>query len=166
MFSSLFSRRKGIFIKKALPVFLAFCFVVALLSGCAGGGSGDGSIIFGTWTASNMGGDGYTITNGTIIYDDGGHGYDWAGTIVGHSDFTSPAGILYVQYTIYSNDSTFIGKINAVYWKNLTPGSVEMGNAINSDFSNPAVSTIGEAVTKFTLDNVGTWITYWGPYIK
>jgi hypothetical protein len=154
---------KEFFMKKILSVFLAFCFVVTLLSGCAGGGSGDGSIIFGTWTADY--GDSFTITNGTLAYD-GGSGTGYSSIIVNHSDFTAPEGILYIQYTSNAWFSGGVNKFAAVYWKNLTPNSAEIALAWNTSDVNSIASTLNEAVTKFTLDNIGSWVTIWMPYMK
>ncbi|MDR2518087.1 MAG: hypothetical protein LBD13_01550 [Spirochaetaceae bacterium] len=131
-------------------------------------GSDDTGPITGTWLASF--GDNYTITASTISYDDN---YDdpeyemsFTGIIEDHTAFTQSAGIIYFKYTV-PNETDLLNKYNALYWKSLTSSTVELSIATSADYSNPAVATLEEAKTKFTLNNTGDWVTIWGgPYTK
>ena len=148
-----------------LPLFLGA--LVFFAASCDTGSDGTGDIR-GTWLDISAG-DNYIITDNSIVYDDN---YDdpeyemsFTGTIEDHTNFTQSSGIIYFQYTAPSDANTT--KYNALYWKTLTGSSVALSVAINSDYSNPAVATLADAQTKFTLNNTGDWITYWGgPYIK
>ncbi|MDR0400774.1 MAG: hypothetical protein LBH51_07495 [Treponema sp.] len=169
MCSPIFFRRKGVFTGKVFSLFFLFCLVTgaAFFSGCRTEADGP-AFLEGTWIDPDSF-DSYVIKDGILRYDDGFDGgeydMDMAGKIEEHSDFSAPAGIIYVTYT--SPDS-LAGKCIALYWKGLTGTQVDISIAINnSDYSNPAVDTIDAAREKFSLDNVGDWISYWGgPYQK
>jgi hypothetical protein len=169
MFSKIFSHGKGVFTRKALPLFLALCFVTgaAFFSGCSVGNDGPG-LLEGTWEDPDNH-DSYVINSGTLTYDDGGdwgsYDMDMAGEIEPYSDFSASAGIIYVKYTA---PESLAGKYIAFYWKELTESKVELSIAINkTDYSNPAVDSIDAAKTKFTMDNVDDWISIWGgPYVR
>jgi hypothetical protein len=165
MFSSLFSRRKGIF-KKALPVFLAFCFVVTLLSGCAGGGAGDGGVIFGDWSWSNSSFS-YTVTiTGNRVISTCGPYYE--ASIESITDSTAPYGVLIIKFIKYADwdnppatDShANVGKYGALYWKDLTASSVYLADAYTG-FTHALFDNLATAKANFTIDKTGDYID-WG----
>jgi len=157
---------------KRVVRYVGFALIAGALvwgaASCETGSDSTGSVIQGTWL-DPIPGDNYTITDTTVTYDDN---YDdpeyemsFTGTIGDHTGFTQSSGIIYFQYT--APDDTNKNKYNALYWRALTGSSVELSVAINPDYSNPAVTTLQEAKTKFTLHNTGDWVTYWGgPYTK
>jgi hypothetical protein len=172
MFSRIFSRRRGVFARKALPFFLALCFVTgaALFSGCAMDGGDGGGSIYGSWKSSF--GETWTITPVTVTGD------AYAGTIVNNPDFGASAGVIIIKYTTkpqyYDFDSNPPydvtggpydppGDYYAIYWKELTAASVEIANAWDiTDFSYngaPETKTLEEAEKKFTLDNVALYVS-------
>jgi hypothetical protein len=176
MFSTIFShcsRGRGAFVRKALPLLLALGLVATLLSGCPGGGAGDRASLIGTWKSSFN--ETWIITPTTVTTD------TYTGTIVNNPNFTASAGVIIIEYTLpkpkyYEYDTNppygiingiISGPINppgdfyAIYWKELTAGSVELANAWNISDMTPAgapeTTTLGEAKTKFTLDNAASW---------
>jgi hypothetical protein len=173
MFSRIFSQRRGIFAQKALPLFLAFCFVLgsALFSGCSMGEDSSGNII-GTWV-SNFDEKWVITPNSVTSYGyDGTIAYD--GRIRNSPDFAAPAGVIIIEYMTkpqyydYDNDYNKTGPFDppgdyyAIYWKSLTAASIELSNAWDvSDFNHtgaPETKTLSEAETKFTLDNAASYV--------
>jgi hypothetical protein len=170
MFSRIFSRRKGVSAGKALPLFLALCFVMgaAFFSGCAMEADGGGSI-YGVWKSSW--GETWIITPMTVTRD------TYTGTIVNAPDFGASAGVIIIKYTkkpqYYDYDLNYPPNITggpypppgdyyAIYWKELTAASVELADAWNiPDFSHngaPETKTLNDAEKKFTLDNVALYV--------
>jgi hypothetical protein len=132
------------------------------------GGDGARSLV-GTWKDLDNH-DSYVINAGDVVYDDGGdweeYDMDMAGTVEDHSNFSAPAGIIYVKYTA---PQSLAGKYVALYWQSegLSESDVYLSIAINADYSNPAVDSLNDAKSKFTADNAGDWIQVWGgPYTK
>jgi hypothetical protein len=148
--------------KKAFFLFFMFCLTAGTLSfiGCKDEPDESAAII-GNWTSQYN--DGYNINKNSFVYDDGGYGYGYSGTIKEFVEFNSTSGIIYFEY---DTPTEVAGKFNAIYYKNLTAATVEMGTASNADYSNPAVATLEEAKQTFTRETVGTYVTMWGTYTK
>jgi hypothetical protein len=124
--------------------------------------------LIGTWKGSGTypGEDGtevswtdtYTITSGsgdilgTIAHPDG---WTWQDANIEYVyNFSDSAGCLIVKYTDSSNN----GKYNAVYFKDLSSGSVLLGEAYDTSIIYPAdtdssVGTLEEAKTRFAPEN-------------
>jgi hypothetical protein len=185
MFSVFSSRRKGVFVKKALPLVLAFCFVVTLFSGCDldDGNKNTGFIPEGTWSsvwAGNAGVDIYTVENKTLTYTStptDGTSSGWAGTIVDAVDFVSESsGVLIVEYTtppsgdfagVHGGDYQYTG----VYYKEYSAAEIKMADAWTPYVEGTPsyrieAETLGEARELFTEGNVGTHVGMWGTYTK
>jgi hypothetical protein len=112
-----------------------------------------------TWT------DTYTITNntdsgkrlGTISHPDGFPPYNNA-NIAFVYNFSETSGCLIIKYTDGSNN----GKYNAVYFKDLSSGSVLLGDAYDTAIAYPAdnnssVATLDEAKVKFAPENADAY---------
>ncbi|MCR4580315.1 MAG: hypothetical protein K5681_08210 [Treponema sp.] len=103
--------------------------------------------VYGTWASEYN--DGYEISESTIVYDDGGYGYGWEGTIEEVADS-------YIYYSIS-------GKYFALAYKDLTTSSCKFSNAYKTDGLS-YTDTLDEAKTEFTVDN--GYYSYFGEYAK
>jgi len=113
----------------------------------------------GEW-ADSFGGS-YTITNTGVTFDDGfGYG-DFTGTISGVSDFSANSGVLIIKITSSTVGYT-VDKFTGVYYKDYTASHVFLANAIDESYAPIEKNTFDEAKNTFTVDNVGTHVTYWG----
>ena len=118
-----------------------------------------GFIPVGEWTDSY--GGSYTITNTSIVYDDG-YGYgDFTGSILITNNFTVDSGVLIIKI-LSSNVGYTINKFTGVYYKEYTGSHVYLANAIDESYAPIEKDTLAEAQTTFTVDNVNTHVTYWG----
>ncbi|MDR2747716.1 MAG: hypothetical protein LBB77_09765 [Treponema sp.] len=156
MFSKIFSRGKGVFARKALPLFLGLCFVIgaALFSGCSMGNDG-GASIYGEW---DSGYDGYTITPTDMIYR-GYTDYGFGAKIRYVEYFTADSGVIIVEYTIPPTAYSPPGNFQGVYFKELTANTVRLGNAYTAaDYTTPVeVTTLELAKEKFKFDNIALY---------
>jgi hypothetical protein len=175
MFSVFSSRRKGVFVKKALPLFLAFCFVVTLFSGCDldDGNKNTGFIPEGTWSSEYD--DGYTIENKTLTYTSSS-GSGWTGTIIEAVDFVSESsGVLIVEYTTppsgeYSGHREEY-QYTGVYYQEYSAAEIKMADAWTPYVEGTPsyrieAETLGEARELFIEGNAGTHVSLWGTYTK
>jgi len=146
---------RGVF---ALAVML--CLSTAFLfTGCEEPDPGTGFIPIGEWTDDY--GSSYTITNTSVVYDDGfGYG-DFTGTILGTSNFSADSGVLIIKITS-SNVGYTVDKFTGVYYKDYTASHVYLANPIDESYAPIEKDTLAEAKNTFTVDNVGTHVTEWG----
>ncbi|WP_461246511.1 hypothetical protein [Treponema sp. R6D11] len=136
--------------------------------------------LVGTWTCNSSGYiDGYIITSNHITYANGNtlENITSAGTIKYTSQFTSDSGVIIIEYdsdhkASYSdwtqNPPTSLplkGDFIGIYYKNLVPGvSVDIGGAYVDGGAEEA--TLANAKAAFTVDNEGTYMSYYGRYLK
>jgi hypothetical protein len=178
MFSFSFIRRnmrRGAFARNAFALFVVFCLSAALFTGCKSGSDPyyDNhklkTALIGTWEdEGEWGTDGYVIKAKELSYFDS-FGYDYKGTIEYVSNFSDYAGVIIIKYTEVGSElaNNLIGKYIGVYYKDLKSNdSVGMGTAMNSDYTNPAKNTMYDAAITFTVENEGTYMTYYGTYPK
>jgi hypothetical protein len=140
----------------------AVCLVITALtlSGC--NLNGDVGSILGAWTSAA--GDGYTINARTFVYDDGGYGFGYAGTIEEIVEINTSSGIIYFEYD--DKPAGAAGAFNAIYYKDLTSTTVQLATAFNADYTNPATATLEQAKAKFTQATAGDFVSFWGAYTK
>ena len=175
MFSFLLS-----FPKKVLSTVLILGFLAAVI-GCASNITDDNSNIPGTlperlqgeWVfippGSSKPADYYVIKEATVeyVFDDpewGSFGYE--GDIRFVSNYSSSSGVIIIEYT---NDSSDPAKPFAgIYYKNLTNSTVQLANAINTDYSSADTATLKEAIDKFIRNKMDTYVSwaYVQPYTK
>jgi hypothetical protein len=122
--------------------------------------------LVGTWKGGGEGWtDTYTITDntanekqlGTISHPEGFPGYNNA-NIAFVYNFSETSGCLIIKYTDSSNN----GKYNAVYFKDLSSGSVLLGDAYDTSIAYPAnndssVATLDEAILRFAPENADAY---------
>ena len=149
---------------------LVFLWTVLLVTGCSSNGTEPGHLD-GVWiNVFRMQGEPDFITEiridaeaQTILYVD-----SYEGTIVNSPDWTAAHGVLIIEFTRYNDfmeppprsDHPNVGKFGALYWRDLSRGSVFMADAYIG-FDPALFDTIQEAQTNFTLHNVETFIP-WG----
>ena len=92
--------------------------------------------IYGTWVSQYN--DGYTITESSVVYDDGGYGYGWEGKIEEVSD-------PYIYVSINN-------KYYAVYYSGLKEKDCKFSNAYKAG-GKTRTDTLAEAKSEFTVDN-------------
>lgn len=129
---------------------IAFAMFVGVFVSCAPQPSGSASI-YGTWKSNY--GDGYTITETTITYDDGGHGYGWSGNI---EEIKEP----YI-YSSFKKDGKTLYKVTA--YKDVTEVSANIANAYKAG-GKEYCTTLEEAKEEFTIDN--GYFGYFGEYVR
>jgi hypothetical protein len=186
MFTPIILARKGAWHKRAFSVVFAFCVAAAIVVfvGCKDEPDEKDNLI-GTWTDAT-GGDGYTISAKTLTYNgyaDQEHNppyYDtnFEGKIVNDPNLEGKNGVIIIEYTkkpidgVWENNvctgpaAPLEGNFIAIYWKNLTAGSVDMAGAIATDYSNPATVTLQEAKTKFTIETANIYAIMYGAYSR
>lgn len=103
------------------------------------------TLISGTWKSQYN--DGYTINTSSVVYDDGGYGFDWTRTIAEISD-------KYI-YLVENN------KYYAVSYKDWNAVSCKFANAYKAG-GKTSVDSLLEAKTEFTIENgyFGLYGTY------
>ena len=129
---------------------IALAMFVGVFVSCAPQPS-DAASIYGTWKSK---GDGYTITETTVVYDDGGYGFGYTGAI---EEITN-------DYIFYSLENKT--KFNAICYKNLTENSCEFSNA-NKDASaggKTHCDSLEDAKKEFTIEN--EYYGYFGEYVR
>jgi hypothetical protein len=127
-----------------------------LNAGLVGTWRGSGSTEYGDWT------DTYTIAAGTgsqIGSINHAEGSTWTDATIEYVyNFSETSGCLIVKYTIDNTD-----KYNAVYYKNLSSGSVLLGTAYDTtknweiESTDSSVNTLDEAKTRFAPANAATY---------
>ncbi|MCL2066905.1 MAG: hypothetical protein FWG99_05525, partial [Treponema sp.] len=159
--------------RKATAVFVVL-FAALLFMGCPmeDGGSSfvdDGKLnvnLIGTWLdTAEWGTDGYTVEADNVEYIS--DYFPHAGVISHVTNFSKAAGVIIIEldpgYEAYGYSAgTFIG----IYFQNLRPGvSVQIGTA--SLFPDTAAElTLDDAIAAFTLGNEGTYISFYGTYLR
>jgi len=126
-----------------------------------------GFIPVGEW-ADSFGG-GYKITATSLEYYTAESEWEGVtypgesikGTIGEAIDFSKDAGVLLVKIT-ESSTSGQTGKFFGVYYKDYTASHIFLANAIDESYALILKNTLAEAKNTFTVDNVGTHVTYWG----
>ena len=122
---------------------------VGVFVSCAPQPSGSASI-YGTWKSNS--GDGYTITETTITYDDGGYGFGWSGNI---EEIKEP----YI-YSSFKKDGKTLYKVTA--YKDVTEVSANIADAYKNNKN--STNTLEEAKEEFTIDN--GYFGYFGEYVR
>ncbi|GHV72814.1 hypothetical protein AGMMS49940_01160 [Spirochaetia bacterium] len=134
------------------------------LAGCKDDSDGfidDGMLnsgLKGTWDSGA--GDGYTITDSTMVYSS-----TWDSVTTGFTgsieyiyNFSETAGVIIVQYTVYDlGFGAEVGQYQGVYFKDLTASTVKLGSAYASDYSVVEVATLAEAKEKFKPANISLY---------
>jgi len=152
------------FARKPFALVVLFCLSTALLfTGCKMEpelvSDNAGFIPVGEWKSDY--GDSYTITDTSVVYDDGfGYG-DFTSTILRASDFSADSGVLIIKITSSSVGFT-VDKFTCVYYKGYTASHVYLANPIDGSYAPIEKNTLAEAKNTFTVDNVETHVTYWG----
>ncbi len=157
------------FIKKSKSIWSIIILIMMLiLSSCSQAAPSDDddeeekSKIIGTW--SSTGGDSYAISKDLFVYNDGGWGYDFAGIIVGHEDFTEKSGYITIKLTsVGSSSSKTAGKYYLMRWRFFNENSVQMSNAYKASGSEDKNTQI-EAELEFTEAN--GYFSFYGDYIR
>ncbi|MDR1174415.1 MAG: fibronectin type III domain-containing protein [Treponema sp.] len=145
-------------------------------------GSSSIESLLGTWTSIYD--DSYTITGTMLSYDDG-YGGKISGTIRYINNFNAASRVIIIEYTEegkptyndYDENFNIIagpfdppGYFQGVYYKSLSAGSVQMGNATDASKSGhlaaPETATLDEAKNKFTQDAASTFMSFYGTYSK
>jgi len=158
------------FIKKAAFLTLALFLSTGLMFVSCADNESSGNLN-GTWD------DGWSpvIINSsarTIVYTG-----SYEGNIVNSPSYTASSGVLIIQFTKYadwggpapSTSHANVGKYSALYWTELTAGSVRLADAYEG-YNRVMFATLGEANASFTpaADKVGNYVD-WGitaPYTK
>jgi hypothetical protein len=168
----IFHSQRSVFLRKALPLFFVFLFVVTgIFSGCdLDGGDppslygNDISQLIGSWAD---GAEGYEISNTTLSYDDGSNGawgMSFDGIIRYVANFSAKSGVIIIEYTAaptvpYTASNNFLG----IYYRIETANMVKFANSYNASTNTP---NLNSAVATFTLANESDFVSVWGSYIK
>ena len=108
--------------------------------------------IYGEWQSPD--GDGYSISETTVIYDDGGWGFGFTGAI---EEITN-------DYIFYSLENKT--KFNAICYKNLTENSCDFSNAYKDDSAGGKThcDSLEDAKKEFTIEN--EYYGKFGEYVR
>lgn len=158
------------FARKPFALVVLFCLSTGLLfTGCNTEPENENTafIPVGEW-ADSFGG-GYKITATSLEYYTAESEWEGVtypgesikGTIGEAIDFSPGAGVLLVKIT-ESSTSGQTGKFFGVYYKDYTASHIFLANAIDESYALILKNTLAEAKNTFTVDNVGTHVTYWG----
>ena len=132
---------------RLFAVTLVAAGLVLALAGCKQPSFSVSDDLVGTWKSQY--GDGYTITDSTIKYDDGGYGYGFEAEI---DDIDEP----YIYYII--NDKYF-----AIAYKDLADGACKFANAYKAN-GKTYCDSLDEAKEEFTIEN--GYYSYFGEYVR
>jgi hypothetical protein len=175
---------------------LLVLFIAPLVIGCSNPSNPDdethdGPPPAGKWVSSAT--DYYTITATTLTYTDylGADAYEGNIRKATYFDNSETSGVIIIEYTAtgkpkyWDYDSSWnevgnpddgnnpwppLGNFQAVYFKNRTSTSIALANAALTGQSGHNVrcetTTLGAAISKFTLDAVDDFVSYWGTYEK
>ena len=129
---------------------IAFAMFVGVFVSCAPQPSGSASI-YGTWKSN---GDGYTITETTVVYDDGGWGFGYTGII---EEITN-------DYIFYSLENKT--KFYAICYKNLTEISCDFSNAYKDEDAGGKAycDSLENEKKEFTIEN--GYYGIFGEYVR
>ena len=108
--------------------------------------------IYGEWQSPD--GDGYSISETTVIYDDGGYGFGYTGAI---EEITN-------DYIFYSLENKT--KFNAICYKNLTENSCDFSNAYKAEEAGGKAycDSLEDAKKEFTIEN--EYYGKFGEYVR
>lgn len=108
--------------------------------------------IYGEWQSPD--GDGYSISETTVIYDDGGWGFGFTGAI---EEITN-------DYIFYSLENKT--KFYAICYKNLTENSCDFSNAYKDENAGGKAycDSLEDAKKEFTIEN--EYYGYFGEYVR
>lgn len=128
---------------------IAFAVFVGVFVSCSEPKSAS---IFGEWQSPY--GDGYSISETTVVYDDGGWGFGFTGAI---EEITN-------DYIFYSLENKT--KFNAICYKNLTEISCEFSNAYKDPDAGGKTycDSLEDAKKEFTVEN--GYYTYFAEYVR
>jgi len=155
------------FARKSFALAVVFCLSTGLLfTGCNTEPEPEDTsfVPLGEWADDY--GSGYNITASSLEYYTASYGEEYPGENIKGDikeaiDFSSDAGVLLVQITS-CNTATQVNKFFGVYYKDYTASHVFLANAIDGSYALIVKDTLAEAKNTFTVDNVGTHVTYWG----
>jgi hypothetical protein len=162
---------KNLMHRRVVPIVHGASFVallaILLLTGCPHPIADTKVNLNGNWT-DNYGG-GYNITSSSLEYymaDSEWEGVVYPGTRIKGSikeinNFSKDAGVIIVQIA-ESSKAGQAGKFFGVYYKDYTASHVFLANAIDESYDDILKDTLADARNTFTVDNVGTHVTYWG----
>lgn len=151
-------------------------FAVILLLGCQI--DDDTGNLHGTWiNVYDPGGENEFTT--TIIINSSAKTIEYAdsyeGEIINSPDFSAVNGVLIIKFTKYCDfmypppisTHSNVNKFGALYWRELTIGSVLMADAYDG-LDHLIFDTIEEAQTAFTIDKANNYVdwSYVGTYTK
>jgi len=156
--------------RKPFALIVLFCLSTGLLFiGCSTEPENENTafIPVGEWADDY--GSGYKITASSLEYYTAESEWEGVtypgesikGTIGEAIDFSSGAGVLLVKIT-ESSTSGQTDKFFGVYYKDYTASHIFLANAIDESYAPILKNTLAEAKNTFTVDNVGTHVTYWG----
>ena len=128
---------------------IAFAMFVGVFVSCSEPKSAS---IYGEW--QSPGGDGYSISETTVIYDDGGYGFGYTGAI---EEITN-------DYIFYSLENKT--KFYAICYKNLTENSCELSGAYKEEAAGGKThcDSLEDAKKEFTIEN--EYYGYFGEYVR
>lgn len=128
---------------------IAFAMFVGVFVSCSEPKSAS---IYGEWQSPY--GDGYSISETTVIYDDGGYGFGYTGAI---EEITN-------DYIFYSLENKT--KFNAICYKNLTENSCELSGAYKEAAAGGKThcDSLEDAKKEFTIEN--EYYGIFGEYVR
>ncbi len=180
---SAFGSLSRILRRSVFTLTVLFCLSSALLIGCKMDDDDKfvddhklNNKLIGTWADTNSG-DSYIITGDHLTYQFGTT-INYAGTIEYVSNFSDSAGVIIIKYdaehrSIYYADDHYgdpdyildlKGDYLGVYFKELTPGSVQIGGVYAAGGAEEA--TLNDAKAAFTSGNEGDYMSWYGTYTK
>ncbi|MCL2270230.1 MAG: hypothetical protein FWC24_02690 [Treponema sp.] len=154
---------------------VSFLSATLFFTGCKTD-SDDPGALNGTWSSY----DSYVINTSTNKIEYVGN---YKADIVNSPKYDAATGVLIIRFTWYletiydwnppydsvsqTEREDYNGKFGAVYWKDLTAGSVQMADAYDTaTWGHAMYDTIEEAKTNFTIDRTADYVSMWGTYSK
>lgn len=128
---------------------IAFAMFVGVFVSCSEPKSAS---IYGEWQSPD--GDGYSISETTVVYDDGGWGFGYTGII---EEITN-------DYIFYSLENKT--KFYAICYKNLTENSCDFSNAYKDEDAGGKAycDSLEDAKKEFTIEN--EYYGIFGEYVR
>lgn len=169
-------------VRSVITLFAFFCLTAALMfTGCQMEEDEDPSII-GEWKLVYTNGEEvYRITSARFEYDPGNDG-GYKGDIKEIKYFTKTSGVIIVEYDqdakpkyyeyeweepygIISGPEGPLGDFQGIFFRDLTSSKVKLANASDTSgtdqYSRAEADTLQTAKTKFTSDNVDSFVWDW-----
>ena len=132
--------------------------LVMALGACSSDTSADNDVsLKGQWDSEW---DGYIINDTTLEFIDD-FGFAYKGDIKHINEFSSNSGVVIIKYTQFPSGNDQSKPYTAVYYRNLTTGTVQLANVINLGvFTSADTETLEEALAKFTLGQMGNFVDW------